>query len=539
MGVGYALFDSFLVCKIDMFLQFKQPLRRICFKPWYNHSLILTKPTCISLVRSYTALQTIDIYQKDLGSKLHTSRELITIPEQSMVLAEGFVKRDEVDQGLRCLQDSNCKEMDSYAVLMESLLQRGKYKECISVYDKLLQSFKRNQVDTNRRIVKCMLTAHFSQDHMDICDKYLQSQLQFKFTRNTIFRILNVLMGIEDKHGLGIVPGYIVVKAFKVMESRLHIYLNAEGVCRIITQLGDRGDCKEAYNLYNWVRSNGHQVSRDRCGRTRIYKAMMYSAIKNNKPRILERAWVDMQYRKQYYGRKYPKRTNTLSSFNLLLNGFASTLPRPDLRGLQKAYKQMLTLGLHPERGTYNILIKAFVNADNMDGAKQIYQKMIDSNIKPDAQTINTMLHGWVVKRNWKQIEAFLQDSRKQSKKNLDIVTFNILVKSFLQLNTRSLPYEQLLKRKRHWKALNDWKDKQPKTNMTSVDIWSIFETTTGYSKDLETNTSRNSKAFIRLFSKKAEPNHITFKLFMMAFVNIGDHESAARIRQWMIDSSL
>lgn len=479
-----------------------------------------------------------------------------------MALAEGFVKRNEFDQGLAWLQESNCQDLDAYAVLMEGLLNCGEWKACVSHYRTLIDTFERSKVDLNHRIVKCMLAAQFSQNNMEACDEYLSSKLKFKFTPNTVIRVINTLLNLQNKYGDAIVPGHIIVKSLKVLESRLHVYLDAEGISRIITRLGERGECLESYQLYKWVREHGHEKSRERCGHGKIYKALMFSATKNNNVRILERAWIDMQYRKQFFG-KLVKELHSLSSYNLLLNGYASQLPHPDIKRLKKTFQKMLNQKVEPDLITYNILIKAFVNTNNMNAAKQVYMKMIrDPRIQPDARSTNTLIHGWIVRKDWAHVEQFVEELQKQSSGNLDMVTFNLLVQSFLQLDSKSMSYEHLLKNQHKWKELKGFTaSKSEKQSMSSETIWNIFESSTGYKKSLldaapvshpsviekydpnyicdklcnlktEPMPSPDPKAFVKLFSSEA--NQITYKLFMKAFVNIGDYESASKVYQWM-----
>jgi hypothetical protein len=79
---------------------------------------------------------------------------------------------------------------------------------------------------------------------------------------------------------------------------------------------------------------------------------------------------------------------------------------------------------------------------------------------------------------------------------------------------------------------------------MPSKKVWTIFESTTGYSEKLITeskfnlqhikNQQPNGNALVRLFSNSTEADQITYKLFMKAFVNIGDFKSASKVYQWM-----
>ncbi|CEG69826.1 hypothetical protein RMATCC62417_05830 [Rhizopus microsporus] len=499
-----------------------------------------------------------------------------------IAIVEGFVNKDclgQADDWLKQNEDSAQKSLDAYAVLMEAWISKGNWTECISKFA-WLERKKIEGVHTNRRIIKAMLTAKFASGKCwDQCEGHLNN-LSISFTPNTISRILRVMLGIEQ-NGHYLIPGKNIIRALQMMEQKLDVHLNSEGISRIITALGERGDISDAFALYNWVRKD-NTCTRTRCSGSNIYRAMMHSAILNNDLRKLERAWVDMQYRKWFLdcesGTRSEKLQHTLARYNMLLNGYASKLPHPDITRLKKTFQRMLKHGLTPNIFTYNILIKAFAYANNMDAANQVYHNMIDAGITPDTTTANTLLNGWILQEDWKAVERFVQklksadDNKQQPRSGLDMVTFNLLVQSFLHLDSKSMAYEKLLKRENKWYDVEQLENSR--TKLKSGKIWNIFEMTTGYKKETIDNYYKSKRisekadssklivlpsdfgsigdflikaatdqqsvklsnpkdAFIRFFSRSMEPDEVTYKLFMKAFYDKGDYHSASKIKEW------
>ncbi|OBZ91109.1 hypothetical protein A0J61_00859 [Choanephora cucurbitarum] len=481
-----------------------------------------------------------------------------------MVMAQGFTKRNEVNQCLKWLQEEGCQDLDSYAVVLEGRLSQGEWKRCEEDYQVLVKQFDQDAVDGNRRIVKALLTAKLAQDKSHDCQQMLKPDFKMKFTPNTVMRIIDTLIHLETKSGHPLVHGSCIVKSLKVLESSLGIYLDGEGISRVILGLGRRGDCEHAFQVYNWVRENGVAQSLQRCGSPSIYRAMMLAATENSDVRKVERAWVDMQYRKQFYKKCNHKELHQLATYNFLLNAFASQLPQPDITRLKRAFKRLIKQNLEPDLVTYNIMIKAFVNADNMQAAEQIYRKMLSQNeARPDEWTVNTMLNGWIRRKDWAEVEKFVKELKHNG--NLNMVTFNLLIQSFLQLDSRTMAQVRLYKHKNRWDLVEAHSNS--KLAMSSEKIWDIFESATGYSKSLvahktkhnlelvdskaalcnqlcnlnhQTTSTASSKeptsqfAFIKLFSNNTEANQVTYKLFMKAFTNVGDSQSASRIQEWM-----
>lgn len=448
---------------------------------------------------------------------------------------------------LHRLYSSNCVDLDCYAAVMESWIENGHWNRCIVEYSKLTALMP--QASANRRVVKAMVTARLAEGQEWNQIAGVLKNLKVQFTPTTIMRILYTMMNVESKHGHPSVDGKVIFKSLQLMESVLGLQIDGDGIGRIISRLGKRGDVENGYRIYNWIRNTSQSTTR--CSNSSIYLAMMSSATKNNDIRRLERAWVDMQYRKRFLDgcQDEPKELHSLSTYNILLNGYASRLPRPDLTRTKKLFHRMLKQNMAPDLVTYNILIKAFVNANNMDAANQIFRKMIQTGTKPDTYTTNTILNGWIIKKDWSHVEKFVQElksSEPSTCSNLDIVTFNLIVQSFLQLDSKSMNYAHLLKHQNKWSHIQQLEENDAhkyKTKLPSDKIWKIFESTTGFSEKLIKESSCRSQqqplqpsqdAFVKLFSTTAEADHVTYKLFMKAFVNIGDMKSALKVYQWM-----
>lgn len=471
----------------------------------------------------------IDAFGSQENNVYHSFINVIKTQIDSKSILEGFIKRGDT-KAMDWLRDIRCDDLGCYAMVMEYWLTLGKWNDCILEYDRL--KLELPQVVTNRRIVKAVLTARFSNGQdWTLCGRELNKR-KITFTPTTVSRILNTMIILETKSGQPLVPGHHIITALQLMEKKLNIQLSAEDISRVITGLGKRGDVENGFRLYTWIR----EQSSERCASSSIYRGMMTSATKNNDIRKLERVWVDMQYRKRFLNQECQlesKEQHTLTRYNILLNGYASRLPKPDLTRVKKVFQRLLAQNLSPDIVTYNILIKSFVNANNMEAANQIFHRMIESGIQPDTYSTNTILNGWIIRKDWNHVENFVKELKSSTCSNLDIVTFNLLVQSFLQLDSKSMNYMHLLKNQNkgtHLKQLQESSLHRDTVKMSSKKIWTIFESTTGYNQTNLKLTQPN--AFVKLFSTQAD--QVTCKLFMKAFVNIKDYTSASKIHKWM-----
>lgn len=491
-----------------------------------NHGRLISILSHMHRLQIPTHADTLDILSHAFGPHdTYTAFiQVIKTYTNSQSVTEAMIKRG--DTTMDRLRDSHCVDLDCYATIMEHWLTLGLFHLCIREYERLKTDF--TGTDTNRRIVKAVLTARFSTGQDWSLAAREVNKLQITFTSTTISRILANMISLETRTGQGIVPGQHVLTALQLMEKKLDLQLCAEDIGRLITGLGKRGDVETGFRIYTWVR----ELAGERCASSNMYKSMMTSATKNNDIRKLERVWVDMQYRKRYLGGcVLEKEQHTLTRYNMLLNGYASRLPKPDLTRAKKVFQRLLAQNLAPDIVTYNILIKAFVNANNMDAANQIFQKMVQSGIEPDTYSTNTILNGWIIRRDWHHVEDFVKEL-KSCTRHLDIVTFNLLVQSFLQLDSKTMNYTHLLKNQKkgsHLKQVQETSRQRSEKPMSREKIWSIFQSTTGYTSDFK---PAEDNAFVKLFSIQAD--HVTCKLFMKAFVNIKDYPSAAKIQKWM-----
>lgn len=427
-------------------------------------------------------------------------------------LVKKMLAKGDEDKVMDWLKETSCKDLDCYAMVLEYWLNKGDHDDCIRAFDRLKHQEKGTVL--NRRLVKAHLTALFSKGEGS---KQI-NEIQIEFSSTTMTRILMNMIGQKTRTGQGIVSGKHVLTALHLMENQLNIQLSGEELGRIMSGL----DVENGFRLYTWVR----EQKGERCASNSLYRAMMTSATKHNDVRKLERVWVDMQYRKRFLMKmENEKDEPTLRRYNVLLNGYASRLPKPDLTKVKKVFQRLLAQKVEPDRVTYNILIKSFVNANNMEAANQIFQKMRDSGIQPDTYSTNTLLNGWIIRKDWHHVETFVKELKTRTDQELDIVTFNLLVQSFLQLDSKTMNYTHLLKQQKKGSHL---KEIIQTDNLSSQKIWSIFESTTGYGRNLK----RTSDGFITLFS--TQPDHVTAKLFMKAFMNRQDYASAAKIQKWM-----
>ncbi|KAI8973248.1 hypothetical protein BDF20DRAFT_824041 [Mycotypha africana] len=531
----------------------------------------LSRTLCNAFVK---LLPCEDVYQLEIEAK----GKGIFIDPLSMI--KGFIRRKEFEKGWTWLQhqqhqqqqqQQQCKiTLDTYATLLEGLLQAGQWNSLIQYYVSLEQQYGRQTMNTHRKLVSCALTAHLAKHDIDSSLQLLKS-LRNQMTPTHIYKTtLNLCRLESEKSGYPLIYGSQIVKSLRIMESTLHVYLDAEKMARIIAKLGHRGECREAHMLYRYVREGGHAVARARGGDSRIYRAMMSAATLNNRMDLLERTWHEMCYRKcRFLDEPFEKEQPNLAAFNVLLNGYASQLPRPDINRISRIYERLLEQGLQPNLVTYNILIKTFVNCGNMDAAHQLFDVMIkeqvldkgDNNSNVRLYTSNTLLSGWIRQAQWDKVENFVKDHRDK----LDIVTFNMLVQCFLHLNPKTVSALKLLKYQHQWKVRENFQQEYAKC-MSSDKIWNLFESVTGYTRHTIENiplvhsttsptsistlsipawhtllnsndTSSRKKAeggFIDYFVNVKEPNEATYNLFMKAFTQVNDQASAKSIYSWL-----
>ncbi|CAO3633247.1 unnamed protein product [Cunninghamella blakesleeana] len=514
--------------------------------------------------------------QQLIDNDLHNEavKALTTIP---------FTENEEVN----ATDTELLKMIDPYADLLERKLRLGNWDEGILTYNKLIATSWKPVIQHNRRIIKATVAMYCAQGNWDGCEKMLKD-LKIQFTTKTIARIMLVLLklnsnGNDKNHFL--VDGKYIVRSLQSFERILNIHVNANTIAKLINHLGERGDIEDAYQLYKWIRGETtigpkgkvKLTNLQRCNRSIIYLAMINASVKNNDTSKAERAWHDRMFRGTFSGdpNSIDFKPANLTSYNILLNIYASELPMPNLARVRRTYKRLLNHGFRPDITTYNTLIKAFVNSGKCDAAYQVFNTMLHSGTQPDSWTINTLLFGWITKREWKAVEDFVKHlQEEQIEKKLDMITFNILIQGFLQLDGKIMAVEHILKTRGDWNYLKYLKKSLNPYTLTPKVIWNIFESVTGYkkkqielhykhhlkqkhspsltsssssssslihdkpillpTKDLK-EINNKSNSFVELFQEQGA-DQITYKLFIKAFLEANDQVSAKKMTQWMID---
>lgn len=481
------------------------------------------------------------------------------------------------------------KLLDPYAELLEKKLKLGNWDKGISTYNELITTSWKPVVQRNRRIIKATLAMYCAQGNWDECEKMLK-HLKIQFTTKTIARIIFVLLRLNSNgsdNNKYLVDGKYIVRSLQSFERILNLHVNSNTIAKIINHLGERGDIEDAYQLYRWIRGETTIGSKgkvkltnlQRCNRSIIYLAMINASIKNNDTSKAERAWHDRMFRGTFSDdpNSIDFKPATLTSYNILLNIYASELPIPNLARVRRTYKRLLNCGFTPDINTYNTLIKAFVNSGKCDAAYQVFNTMLNSGTQPDSWTINTLLFGWITRREWKAVEDFVKHLQEEKiEKKLDMVTFNILIQGFLQLDGKIMAVEHILKTRGDWNYLKYLKKSLNPYTLTPKVIWDIFESVTGYKKkqielhykhhlkhrhslsSLSSSTSstssslihekpkllptkdlkeinNKSNSFVELFQEQGA-DQVTYKLFIKAFLEANDQVSAKKMTQWMID---
>ncbi|KAG2220558.1 hypothetical protein INT45_004164 [Circinella minor] len=511
-----------------------------------------------------------------------------------MAIVQGWVRRGQMEKAEAWLEKSHytkwakrkCQSaLDPYAVIAEGYLQQGEWDKCVNLM-KHIKKETPTVAQQNRRMIKAVLAARLARGDFKGSEQMLLSK-EIDFTPMTILRITQAMLGIKNKS----VPGESAVKGLELMETVLDLRVTGTGLCRIIEKLGERGDLRAAYDLYKRVRNE----RRPSLGIS-IYHTMIEAAVNNNDIPMAEKIIHHMNRSSSVSSTaattaetNCQQKCPSLSSYNMLLNVYASREPEPHLSRMTQTFRRLLADGHKPDVTTYNILIKAFVQKANQNAALSIFHDMEASGYRANSWTINTMIHGWIAQMDWGGLQQFIGDIKKRGYV-LDTVTFNLMLEGLLRLNKHDIRIAKLWKRQNRWPKLKKQQQDSEKNGYISLPseaVWEIFESALGIKRtDLsitgkstvtqgqekekdnvkmnnirtmdrqevckiliqhqqkETSTqifSRasssgggNGGAFYTLF-QDAKPDEVTFKLFMKAFNNSNDPESAAKIHYfWM-----
>ncbi|KAI8145849.1 hypothetical protein BJV82DRAFT_602471 [Fennellomyces sp. T-0311] len=515
----------------------------------FNLSNKLCKESYAAFIQAFANAGDLESAQR---VAMHMQRRPFTIGTSShMVIVQGWVRQGQVEKAeawlkrvkyAAAVKDRCQAALDPYAVVMEGYLQHGEWNKCVKLLDSVQK--KAPMAHQNRRIVKAALAARLARGDFDGGERMLLHK-QIEFSAVTVIRIIQTLLDLKVK-SMYSVSGRSAVRGLEMMEQKLKIQISATGVSRLIDKLGERGDIRAAYDLYKRTRNHSQP----------IFRSMMEAAINNNNVAMAEK----VAYHMNRTGREHKHQAcPTLSSYNMLLNAYASRKPEPHLVRMTRTFRRMLADGYKPDVTTYNTLIKAFVQMDNQGAAHSVFQEMVAAGHRPDSWTVNTLIQGWISQLDWNSVEQFIGEV-KQSGHVLDVVTFNLMVEGLLRLDRHQIQAIQLLKRQSCWSKLKQ--QEAPKNPLPSETVWEIFESTVGLSWTTTTTTTGWSKAdvdstkqacrqllqqqqgqplqvskngvFYSLFGL-TKPDEVTFKLFMKAFQNANDPESAAKIHQyWM-----
>ncbi|KAI9264300.1 hypothetical protein BDA99DRAFT_437456 [Phascolomyces articulosus] len=565
-----------------------------------NKGNLLDKEGYISFIQAFINSGDIESAQR---AALQLKKRTFTIGTSShMAIVQGWVRQGQMTKAETWLEKCNyikwvskgkCQSvLDPYAIIAEGYLQTGEWGRCVN----LLEVVKK-EVPTiaqqNRRMIKAALVARFARGDFYVCERILMEK-QADFTPVTIQRIVQTMLGIKNKS----VPGQTVVKGLELMETMLDVRVTATGLGRIIEKLGERGDLRAAYELYRRVRNERRPLG------FVIYRSMMEAAVNNNNVVMAERIIYHMNRSSSSIStNNNPLQRSscpTLSSYNMLLNAYASRQPEPHLSRMTRTFRRLLADGHRPDVTTYNTLIKAFIQMDNQSAALSIFQEMKTAGYRGNSWTINTLIQGWIAQMDWHGLEKFILEI-KADEYTLDTITFNLMLEGLLRLNKYEIRLARLWKRQNRWPKLKQLQQRQQEANnsLSSEAVWEIFESSLGISITEGSNTgaevmsnhqgshddgnSNNSSsnedaktsghsdnnnsrmdhqevyrfllqhqknsvqmspqttssrtAFYTLF-QNAKPDEVTFKLFMKAFQNANDPESAAKIHHYWMNQS-
>ncbi|KAI7881327.1 hypothetical protein K492DRAFT_194445 [Lichtheimia hyalospora FSU 10163] len=458
-------------------------------------------------------------------------RSLVVDINSHMTIVQGWVQQGQPDRAMAWLE--KCKYhlttatpqsdpialLDTYAAVLEGWLTTGEWSKCASQY-RALKSMGL-PVDHNRRMIKSVISAQMALGDF-AASKRLLHAMPIQFTPMTIQRITLGLLGLKNG-SVNRVSGHVAMRGLLSMEKELGLQVSLSGLGRIIGKLGERGDLKEAFALYRNARSNRFDSFKHV---HHVFKAMMDAATLNNDMAKAERVFLDMTgWYQQHHASDPP-----LSSFNMLLNNYASRQPLPHAGRINRTFRDIMDHGYEPDTTTYNILIKAFVNLSNMPAAYSIFQRMIDSGQKPDSWTINTLIQGWVDEHDMAGVKQFMLTLAAHGL-SMDNVSYNLLVEGLLRLDRKKMSTTRLARRRNEWSLIKQHQH-QPNYSLSGQDVWTIFESVVGVSQDNVVKTVQHQSHDHKLVYKN-KPDDITFKLFIKAFQNANDHHSASIMQQF------
>ncbi|KAI9320851.1 hypothetical protein BX666DRAFT_2024460 [Dichotomocladium elegans] len=450
-----------------------------------------------------------------------------------LAIVQGWAQQGELAQAARWLDESKYATLvkrqlqdpgalDAYAVVMEGWISAGEWNKCLDQFKSLKVSVG-DLAYKNRRIVKAATVAMLAQGDFRSTERLL-ARRQIQFTPTTVTRITQTLLSARNGEAYR-VPGHVAIRGLDMMERILDVQMNLVAIRRIIAKLGERGDLTDAYALYRNYRHSATHGRRIHL----VFEAMMDAATDNNNIHVAEQVFFDLC--EWYQTHRGPDARPPLSSYNHLLDTYASRQPLPHAGKVTKVFQRIVNEGYEPDTATYNILIKAFVNLSNLQAAHSIFQTMIKAGQKPDKWTVNTLIQGWVDEHDLAGVKRFMQELGTLDL-SLDTVSFNLLVKGLLRLDRRRMSAIRLCRRLHRPSMMKKLqREGNDEYSLSSENIWTIFESIFGFGR-AEAITAAASAASPRpVTGYNTTPDEVTFKLFIKAFQSAKDEASAGTIK--------
>ncbi|KAE8056508.1 hypothetical protein FH972_013277 [Carpinus fangiana] len=126
----------------------------------------------------------------------------------------------------------------------------------------------------------------------------------------------------------------------------------------------------------------------------------------------------------------------SISIFNLLMKGYINTgLPRAAIT----AYREILRLGLKPDKITYNTLIFACVKTEKLDAAMHVLKEMKDKaqefgrdDLFPDVVTYTTLLKGFAHCKNLFSVQKIVLEMKSHHDLFIDRTAYTAIVDALL-----------------------------------------------------------------------------------------------------------
>ncbi|KAG6643926.1 hypothetical protein I3843_08G021200 [Carya illinoinensis] len=125
----------------------------------------------------------------------------------------------------------------------------------------------------------------------------------------------------------------------------------------------------------------------------------------------------------------------SVSVYNLLMKGYINTgLPQAAIT----VYKEILRLGLRPDKLTYNTLIFACVKSEKLDAAKHVFKEMKDKAQKyghglfPDVVTYTILLKGFAHCKDLLSVQKIVLEMKSCHDLYIDRTAYTAIVDAFL-----------------------------------------------------------------------------------------------------------